>query len=159
MGIDEQIESISEEFDGASKEKSDGQYPELPEGNYQGVIDKATLMTNKEGKLTARFGIRVLGPTHVGQMTSRFYNLSKPAPGKKSQVPRFKQDLFGIGVEVTSSKDLKDAFEVIPGRKITFEIWKSKTTNYTNISIGKLIDDEDVETPSQSEKEDTKAPF
>ena len=112
---------------------------DLPIGKYQGEIYETKITESKKNhEWYLRFGIKVLGPTHIGFKTSKLYPLAPPKEGRKDLIGILKKDLFTIGVELQDIKKLRDALEVVKGRKIDFDIWEKN--GYLHVAIRKLVE-------------------
>mgnify|MGYP003651531870 FL=1 len=154
MSFEDYISGRQEAFKNASSEGRS----ELPIGKYQGIINEAVIkQSEKDGKYYVRFGILVEGPTHVGFKTSVLHCLSKPEPGKTDRIGYLKTDLKTLGVELEDITKIRDALEVVPDRRIDFEIWKKG--EYINVSIKKLILEEGPVGTSVKPEQQNKAPF
>lgn len=125
---------------------------DLPAGKYIGYVWIAQHHTiNKgdhAGQPMAKLGLRVMDGPLRGHTQDRAYFFKKPDPTTPNKMPLdygfFKGDIATMGIDLaalgmTFSQFVYNGLEHLRLRVVEFEVRKSKTGDFTNVYINRLV--------------------
>ena len=104
----------------------------IPNGNYQGIIQEAKIIQSKDNIYYLKFVIKILAPTNENSIVSKLYSLSD------EKLKYLKKDLETLGVALESLTNLPSILESLLNKKI--EISLTSKGDYQNCFINKLIE-------------------
>jgi hypothetical protein len=130
----EMLEELDAEFKAAEVEKkeSKGDFKPLPDGEYTVSVEKAVLKETKNGKPMVAFQFNIEEGEYSGR---KIFKNAVISSGVGVRI--LKQDLYNMGIELESLKDLEGALEGALDLKL--EVYKKTKGEYENVYINKVV--------------------
>ena len=124
----------------AQVEKTAGQFEELPEGNYIGVIEASGYKESKKGRPMVQIKVKVTGGEYEGRTNSKFMMLDgKGTDQIKRNLSMFASQAKRLGVDTSGGFEATiENMERLEGTAVEMTIEKSLGTNgvtYTNTHL------------------------
>lgn len=124
----------------AQVEKTAGQFEELPEGNYIGVIEACGYKESKKGRPMVQIMVRVTGGEHEGRTNSKFMMLDGSGTDQiKRNLSMFASQAKRLGVDTSGGFEATiENMERLEGTAVEMTIEKSLGKNgvtYTNTHL------------------------
>lgn len=124
----------------AQVEKTAGQFEELPEGNYIGVIEACGYKESKKGRPMVQIMVRVTGGEHEGRTNSKFMMLDGSGTDQiKRNLSMFASQAKRLGVDTSEGFETTiENMERLEGTAVEMTIEKSLGNNgvtYTNTHL------------------------
>lgn len=121
-------------------EKTAGQFEELPEGNYIGVIEASGYKESKKGRPMVQIMVKVTGGEYEGRTNSKFMMLDgKGTEQVKRNLSMFASQAKRLGVDTSEGFETTiDNMEHLEGVEVEMTIKKSLGSNgvtYTNTHL------------------------
>lgn len=124
----------------AEVEKTAGQFEELPEGNYIGVIEASGYKESKKGRPMVQIMVKVTGGEYEGRTNSKFMMLDGSGTDQiKRNLSMFASQAKRLGVDTSDGFEATiENIESLEGTEVVMQIEKSvgkNGTTYTNTHL------------------------
>ena len=124
----------------AQVEKTAGQFEELPEGNYIGVIEASGYKESKKGRPMVQIMVKVTGGEYEGRTNSKFMMLDGSGTDQiKRNLSMFASQAKRLGVDTSDGfESTIENIESLEGTEVVMQIEKSvgkNGTTYTNTHL------------------------
>lgn len=121
-------------------EKTAGQFEELPEGNYIGVIEASGYKESKKGRPMVQIMVKVTGGEYEGRTNSKFMMLDGSGTDQiKRNLSMFASQAKRLGVDTSDGFEATiENIESLEGTEVVMQIEKSvgkNGTTYTNTHL------------------------
>src|SRR5699024_8569232 len=108
-------------------EKTAGQFEELPEGNYIGVIEASGYKESKKGRPMVQIMVKVTGGEYEGRKNSKFMMLDGSGTDQiKRNLSMFASQAKRLGVDTSDGFEATiENIESLEGTEVVMQIEKS----------------------------------